>query len=347
MAGTQDQLEVSEEPLRRRLKAVGRFAFGLGLFGVVLWWLVPDWSALAGRVALEPGWIVVGLLGTTGASFVTAARWQLLAELMGGNRLRYLSYFYVLVLTRLLGQFTSTLAMDLVGRGVGLRSSGSERGLGHAATQVVLERLLDLVLPLLLLGWALVMRWELLGPDVSGAPALTLGVCSLVFLGLATLLLGPSVRVALRAYLFLRLRLGKQRRAEVEGELSDASGVALPRVEPALAAKVALYSLLRFAFVIVQFWGMGCAVGLELGWVEMTIATPFAQLAGMIGLTPGGLGMLEVGWAGGLGFVGVDGVGIGLFMLAQRVGVIAFFGLLTLVSWPLEHRERRRERKPT
>ena len=28
---------------------------------------------------------------------------------------------------------------------------------------------------------------------------------------LATLLLGPSVRVALRAYLFLRLRLGKQR----------------------------------------------------------------------------------------------------------------------------------------
>lgn len=348
MAGTSDELEISEDPLRRRLKAIGRFAFGLLLFGVVLWLLVPDWSELAGRVTLEPGWIVIALLGTTGASFVTAARWQLLAELMGGNRLRYLSYFYVLVLTRLLGQFTSTLAMDLVGRGVGLRSSGSERGLGHAATQVVLERVLDLVLPLLLLGWALVMRWQLLGPAVSSSPALTLAACALVFLVLATLLLGPSVRVALRAYLFLRLRLGKQRRAEVEGELAgEASSVALPRVEPALAAKVALHSLLRFACVIVQFWGMGCAVGLELGWVDMTIATPFAQLAGMVGLTPGGLGMLEVGWAGGLGFVGIDGVGIGLFMLAQRAGVIANFGVLTLISWPLEQRARGRDRKPT
>lgn len=344
MAGTTDELEVSEDPLRRRLKAIGRFAFGLLLFAVVLWLLVPDWSELAGRVELEPAWIVVGLVGTTGASFVTAARWQLLAELMGGNRLRYLSYFYVLVLTRLLGQFTSTLAMDLVGRGVGLRSSGSERGLGHAATQVVLERLLDLVLPLLLLGWALVMHWQLLGPAVSAAPALSLAACALLFMALATPLLGPSVRVALRAYLFLRLRLGKQRRAEVESELGGSGSIALPKVEPALAAKVAMHSLLRFAFVIVQFWGMGCAVGLELGWVEMTAATPFAQLAGMIGLTPGGLGMLEVGWAGGLGFVGVDAVGIGLFMLAQRAGVIAFFGVLTLISWPLERRARARER---
>ena len=29
------------------------------------------------------------------------------------------------------------------------------------------------------------------------------------------------------------------------------------------------------------------------------------------------------------------------------VGVIAFFGLLTLISWPLEQRARREERKPT
>lgn len=105
-----------------------------------------------------------------------------------------------------------------------------------------------------------------------------------------------------------------------------------------LSAKVAMHSLLRFAFVIIQFWGIAGAVGLTIGWVEMTEATPFAQLAGMIGLTPGGLGMLEVGWAGGLGFVGVDAVAISLFVLAQRAGVIAFFGVLTLLSWPLARR---------
>lgn len=340
---TSEQLEASEDPLRRRLKAVARFGLGLALFVLVLRLLAPDWSELAARVELDVGWLLVGLFGTTMASFVTAARWQLLAELMGGNRLRYLAYFYVLVLTRLAGQFTSTLAMDLVGRGVGLRSSGSQRGLGHAAMQVVLERLLDLVLPLLLLGWALVARYDLLGPAVAEQPALSLAACALVFLALAVPLLGPSVRVALRMYLFLRLRLDRRRRVEVEAELGAPGSVALPRVDRSVAAKVALHSLLRFAFVIVQFWGIARAVGLEIGWVEMSAATPFAQLAGMVGLTPGGLGMLEVGWAGGLGFVGVDAVGISLFVLAQRAGVIAFFGLLTLISWPLEQRARTQE----
>lgn len=335
--GSTEQFETSENPTRRRLVALARLLFGVALFVLVLGLLAPDWSELGERVELHVGWLLVGLLGTTLASIVTAARWQLLAELMGGNRLPYVAYFYGLVLTRLVGQFTSTLAMDLVGRGLALRSAGSERSLGHAATQVVLERMLDLVLPLLLLGWALALRYDTLGTWVGDWPGLSLLVCALVFLAVAIPLLRPGVGVALRVYLAVRLRLDRRRRAEVEAEASSPLE-ALPEVDMRLSAKVAMHSLLRFAFVILQFWGIAGAVGLTIGWVEMTEATPFAQLAGMIGLTPGGLGMLEVGWAGGLGFVGVDAVAISLFVLAQRAGVIAFFGVLTLLSWPLARR---------
>jgi uncharacterized membrane protein YbhN (UPF0104 family) len=326
-----EQLEVSENRLRRKLVSLARLLVGVALFVLVLTLLAPDWSELRDRVELRVGWLLVGLLGSTMASFVTAARWQLLAETMGGARLPYVAYFYGLVWTRLAGQFTSTLAMDLVGRGYALRSAGSGKSLGHAAMQVVLERLLDLVLPLLLLGWALAARFDVLGAWVGDWPGLSLLACALVFVAVAVPLLRPGVRVALDVYLAVRLRLGKERRTEVEAQ-------AMPEVDMRLSAKVAMHSLLRFTFVIVQFWGIAGAVGLELSWVEMTTATPFAQLAGMIGLAPGGLGMLEVGWAGGLGFVGADAVAISLFVLAQRAGVIAFFGVLTLISWPLYRR---------
>ena len=103
---------------RKLAEALARLVLGIGLLVVVLRWLAPDWSELAASVELDPGWVLIGLLGTTLASFATAARWQLLAEAMGGTKLRFVSYFYGLVVTRFLGQFTSTMGMDLVGRGV-------------------------------------------------------------------------------------------------------------------------------------------------------------------------------------------------------------------------------------
>jgi hypothetical protein len=327
-----EQIEASERPERRRLLAVLRFAFGLALFILVLRWLAPNGSELLDRVELHPAWVLVGLLGTTLASIVTAARWQLLAEVMGGTRLPFIAYFYGLVLTRLLGQFTSTMAMDLVGRGVALRSAGSERSIGHAVMQVVLERMLDAVLPVVLFGWAWAVREQLL--PIPSLASLALAYAG--FLLLAIPLLRPSVHVALRVYLWVRLRVRGRRREQLEAEAEFET----PKVDLQLAAKVAGYSVLRFATVVLQFFGIACAVGLALDYVEMTKATPIPQIAGMLGLTPGGLGILEAGWAGGLGWIGLDAVAIGLFALAQRVGVIAFFAILSALSWPLAKRAR-------
>jgi uncharacterized membrane protein YbhN (UPF0104 family) len=330
--GINEQIEAAEDPRRRRLKAAVQLIIGLALFAVVLSWLAPDWGQLLDRVELHVGWALVGLLGTTIASFVTAARWKLLAEVMGGTRLPFVTYFYGLVLTRLLGQFTSTAAMDLFGRGFMLRSAGSERGIGHAAMQVVLERMLDLALPLVLLGWAIAVYSDAL----PMSPPLSLLLACALFVGLAIPLLRPGVRIALRVYLWLRLRIGRRRRQQIETQ-TDAEP--LP-VDLALSAKVAGSSLLRFASVILQFWGIGLAVGIDLSWQQITSATSVAQLAGIIGLTPGGLGVLEAGWAGGLEWMGFDAIAISIFVLAQRVGVISFFGLLSVISWPLAKRVR-------
>jgi uncharacterized membrane protein YbhN (UPF0104 family) len=341
MTSIDDRIVAAEDPRRRRIKAAVQLLVGVALFVLVLGWLAPDWGELLDRVELDLGWALVGLLGTTLASFVTAARWKLLAEVMGGTRLRFITYFHGLVLTRFLGQFTSTAVMDLVGRGAVLRSAGSDRGYGHAAMQVVVERSLDAVLPLVLLGWALAVQLDVLPMP----PLASLLLACVLFMVLAIPLLRPGVHISLRLYRWLQPRMDRLRRwfGRLLRRKVDPRPRAEPELEPLsveleLSAKVAGYSLARFATVTLQFWGIARAVGIDLSWQQITTATPVQQMTSMVGLTPGGLGMVEAGWAAGLVWVGLDAVAISLFVLAQRMGVIVFFGLLSAISWPLAKR---------
>jgi uncharacterized protein (TIRG00374 family) len=324
-------------PTRVRPRDLIGFAIGVALFVLVLRWLAPNWAALRASVSFDWRFAALGLLGTTLASFVTAARWRLLAEVMGGTRLSFTTYFHALVLTRVIGQFLPMVAVDLLGRGLALQSAGSKRGLGHAATQVVLERLFDSVLPIVALLWAFAVSRAWL----PWSPALSLALFCLGFLLLAIPCLRPGVHVALRLYLWLRVRVPRFRRQQIEAD-ADAELAATPAVDAKLASKVALLSLARYATVILQFWGIARAVGIPIDWQQMTFATSVEQLAGWFSFTPGGLGILEAGWAGGLGFLGFETEPISLFVLAQRLGVIVFFTLLTIVSWPLATREKRK-----
>lgn len=325
-------------PTRLRAKDLAGFAVGLVLFALVLRWLAPDWAELRAAARFDWRWALFGLLGTTLASFTTAARWRLLAEAMGGTKLPFVTYFHALVMTRVLGQFLPTMAVDLVGRGMALRSAGSKRGLGHAATQVVLERMFDAVLPVVVLAWALSVRADLLPAEVPLAASLA-GFAG-VFMLVAIPLLRPSVGVALRVYLWLKLRLPGARRKAVEAE-AEAELAETPAVDAKLATQVAALSLARYATVVIQFWGIAGAIGLSISWSDMTAAASVAQLAGLLSLTPGGLGILEAGWAGALGWIGLGSAAIGLWVLGQRLGILGFFGLLTALSYPLAAQHKR------
>lgn len=310
--------------MRARLIAAARLLLGLALLLAALWWLLPgpvERQEVLARVHVEPIWLLLGLLATFAASVVTSARWQRMAEdAMAGTRLPYLVYFHALVLTRVLGQVSSTLVMDLVGRGVALRSAGSQRGLGHSVTQAVLERIFDLVLPLLMLAWAIAAH------DTSTTAALAgfVGVC-LGFAALAVFTLAPLTRLAL--WIYARLR-----RAPPEAEV--------PPVARRLALQVGLLSLARYLAVILQFWAIAAALGVDLGALQIAAATPIAQLAGLIGVTPGALGIQEAGWLGGLRWVGVAAPAIAVFLLCQRLVLTANFAALSLLSWLLLRRRR-------
>ncbi|MCB9568492.1 MAG: flippase-like domain-containing protein [Myxococcales bacterium] len=319
---------------RRRLWSAAKLVLGIALLIAVVRWITPDLAAIAERAEPAPLLGLVGLCGTVIAALVTSARWKVMVEAMGGTRLPYAIYFHGLVLTKVLGQFTSTLAMDLVGRGLALRSAGSERGLGHAMTQAILERLFDLLLPAVFLVWALAIHQA---AATGGIVVATFAAILAAFALLAALILWPLAQVALRAYLWIAARRGRQIADEVREELLTTP------IDRGLAARVGILSVLRYVAILGQYWAVAGAVGIALEFRTIALAAPVGQLAGIIGVTPGALGIQEAGWAGAFGWLGaLDPAAIGLFVLSQRALVLAFFALLSLLSWPWARRARRR-----
>ena len=217
--------------------------------------------------------------------------------------------------------------MDLVGRGVGLQRAGSGRSLGHAATQVVVERLLDLLLPLGLAVWLLSRPAEASAHGLY-VPLLWIAVCAALFVPL----IRPGATVALAIYAWARDRARGLGRGGAAASAEDD----LPRDEvalaPATAARVAALSVARLATVTLQFYGAAFIVGLAPSPGQMLGATGVAALTGLVGLTPGGLGVIEWGWAGAFRHLGVDGVDVARFVLCQRLCVITNFGLLSLLA---------------
>jgi uncharacterized membrane protein YbhN (UPF0104 family) len=311
-------------PARRIATAVAKFLLGAGIFAALVWWLGPDWDEVRARFDFSWGWFAVSISGTALATAFTAARWKLLNERMTATRLGYGAYFHYVALTRFVGQFTSLLLMDFVGRGAGLKAAGSEQGLGRLVTPVLLERLLDFVLPAAVLAWALVVHGTALGEH----RLLSLGVLLVVAAALIVPSVQPMARFAVAAY----VRVKRWRGAVIEDPLVE---VSLPT-----AAWVSLFSIGRFATVLLQFVGAGAAAGVLLPWDVVLSAFSMQQLTGIIAITPGGLGVQEAGWAGGLRWLGEPEEAITLFMLASRVFVIVNFGLISLVTLPLGRKQK-------
>ncbi len=310
---------------KNRLFAAAKLLLGIALMAAVVRWLSPDLETLRARASLDLGALAIALSCTLFASIVTSARWKIMVEAMGGTRLPYRVYFHGLVLTKVIGQFTSALAMDLVGRGLALRSAGSERSLGHSMTQVIVERLFDVLLPAVLVLWALSIRS--LDPSPTAVAASFAGLC-LLFAGLAVLLLWPLARLGLRLYLAIAVLRGREVSPETRASLLSTP------ISPKLAAQVGVLSVLRYVSVLGQFWAVAAAIGIDLNFRTIASAMPIGQLAGILAITPGGLGIQEAGWAGAFRWLGVlDDPAIGLFVLSQRVLIFAFFGLFTLLSW--------------
>lgn len=303
-------------------RALVRPGLGVALFAAVVWLLVEA----GGRPRLTfVAWAwCVGLVGSAGANAVTARRWQLLSEALSDTRLGYGAYFHHLAWTRVVGQFLPSLLVDLFGRSASLRAAGSRDSIARLLVPLALERVLDLILPVVLLAWA--VAWHI-GRPSDAIAWVSLLLTAAVFGALAVPGLGPLARTAMRLYAWLRSRTWLRHGRE------PTSPPAVPAIDRGLARAVAWLSLARHALVLLQYWGAGAGLGVVLPLLVLVAAAPLAQLASLVGITPGALGIQEGGWTGALGVLGVKPTDIVVFLMATRAAMIVNFALLSLVSW--------------
>ena len=303
-----------------RVRSIAQFLLGVALFIGLLWWVVPSWDTVLESFSPSLPLLAVSLLGSLFATFVTAARWKLLTEAMGTSPLRYGVYFHYLSLTRVVSQVLPSAVVDVLGRGAALRAAGSKAALGNLVAPVVLERLFDLLLTLCMLAWAVLIHF---GPGAGPlGPWGSLLLVTAAFAVGGVALLRPTVRLALGA-------LGKFR--SLRGKTQPVT--APPNIPRPLATKIMALSVGRYLGILGQYWGAGAGFGVTLGALALVSAAPVAQLAGLIGITPGGLGFQEGGWVAALQQLGVAAGDIAVFMIATRLMMLVNFGIFTLASW--------------
>jgi uncharacterized protein (TIRG00374 family) len=91
------------------------------------------------------------------------------------------------------------------------------------------------------------------------------------------------------------------------------------------------WSFLKYLFLAFRFYFTGKALGVDFSPLQGFFFIPFIQLVGMLNITPGGLGIVEMGSYGALKFMGVPEPKIMVFVVGQRIlvsGMTIGFALL-------------------
>jgi uncharacterized protein (TIRG00374 family) len=93
------------------------------------------------------------------------------------------------------------------------------------------------------------------------------------------------------------------------------------------------WSFIKYFFIALRFYGVGLAFGISFTFFDAFFAASLVQLAGIFNVTPGGLGIIEMGSYGALKVVGASHPEAVVFAVGQRVLVsCVIVGLAALIN---------------
>ncbi len=91
------------------------------------------------------------------------------------------------------------------------------------------------------------------------------------------------------------------------------------------------WNCIKYVFLCLRFFFTGHALGIEFSLLTSFFFIPFIQLTGLINITPGGLGVVEMGTYGALFLMGIPKAQILVFVFGQRILLlVVFFSLFVL-----------------
>jgi uncharacterized protein (TIRG00374 family) len=319
--------------MRRKIVTLLQWLLALGLIAALLL-LSGDVSQLLRLPALN--WEFLGLvfLSTVAFSLVHNVRWLAIVRSVSPRdvtgRGQFLQFFRWLVNSYTIGMFIP-MDVSLLGmRTLYMYRSGTQAA-SEAIFSVLFDRFLDLAVFLLLVVPTLVF----IGGTGGKPRALVL---TLLGFGVAFIFAGVEKTNAARLLVSLYNRVltwaGKLpflARRGGTGAVMIPEGVSFSG--PAMMELLAL-SYLKYLCLAVRFYATGMALDVPFSFFQAFFLVPFVQMASLINVTPGGLGVVEFGSYGALSLMGIVESKILLFVIGQRVAVSLSYLLLALIVNP-------------
>lgn len=300
------------------------------IVSAVFLWLalrdVPLNQVVAGIQQADFGWIVMSIIGVTGALATRAVRWRGLLD----DRIPLMQAFHILNVTMLLNQLP--LRAGEVARSLLATHSGVP--IITAATSIVIERLIDVVTVVVLLAVA-TSRLPSAPSSVAQAAAL-FGVAAVIgFIVLVVFARYPQIAHRVLAWLEARLPLLK--RLNGTKRLDEVLDGLRPLTRAKHAIHVTIWTIFGWAFSLFTFYALERA--LDIHGVDLIIGSMLgvglAAFSIAIPVSVAAIGPFEgaVRVAGdAVGISAVASTTLGFLFHGITVLVYAFFGVIGLIA---------------
>lgn len=261
--------------------------------------------------------------------FLASKRWKLIVLEIGRQK-DYVPGFFFYNLT--LGQLSRILPLGYLA-GFGVKMASLKIDGGTPVTQGFCCTAVEVVFNLFTISLLAVCGCIVYFCNLSGSVAMV--VSALVVLAYCSVFIF-FYRSILRVLLVI-LRKGSgfvgrlSSLAEHMGELQcEVDKVAISR---GLATKMLAYTLAFYALGLVRCLVIAHLVGIDVNYTSFTALYGVSLLFSLVGLTPAGLGFVEVGWVGILVFLGVATDQAASFAVVKRILDEGTVLLLAIIGW--------------
>jgi uncharacterized protein (TIRG00374 family) len=304
--------------------------WGLSLLLLLLLLVLSDVRQLTRLPEIHWDYILLVFLCNLGFTFAHNFRWKVIVEdLSTQKRSDFFFLYRSLVDSYALGKI---IPMDV--SLLGLRSYYLKRfrnmPISIAVFSVLLDRFLDIVLFLVM---ALPSFFVITRTTSATWSVVTL-VLLLIGQGLITFWKkGDTFHFLLSFYRTFMVQwiskipfLGTRMEKGMEGGWEN-SHFSLRSVLCAMG-----WNYVKYIFLCLRFYFTGLALGIQFPMLKSFFFVPFVQLSGFINITPGGLGVVEMGTYGALFLMGVPQSQILIFVFGQRILLILLFMSLFVLN---------------
>jgi hypothetical protein len=305
-----------------RWSTLGKWILALGLFATIF--LLGDVRQL---LHLQVAWIfVLGILFSTFTFILLhTLRWKKIVDAIFKKQgAGFLPFYKWMIHSYTLG-YIMPIDVSLLSVRTYYLKQYENLPLSASLFSVTLDRLLDIVIFLVAAIPSLLFIMKILSPVAS----LVLMVISIGALLLIIRWKGEGTfRLLLHAYRkILTIPFIKNRMKVEKSETQVDYSLGRDTFFTVLTWTVGAYLLL-----ILRFFFTGMALNVNLSLLQSLFILPVIQVSGLINITPGGLGVLELGSWGALLLLGIPKDQILRFVLGQRILLTAVMLFLILLN---------------